>query len=139
MGPRASAIPRAKGGWTRSGQTDWQKDYFQGRDAVGNEAMTHHMTKVKAPEVRGIPVDECRAPVDAGIRASNAVERGLSTEASSGARHDQSLEWLYSQSSVAIVMMGQEPDPEADDRAANAFGPQHPRPADDDSARVGDK
>ena len=37
------------------GPTGWQKDYFQGRDAVGNEAITHHMTKVKAPEVARHP------------------------------------------------------------------------------------
>ena len=34
--------------------TDWQKDYFQGRDAVGRESGTHHMTKVKPPLVRGL-------------------------------------------------------------------------------------
>jgi len=30
----------------------WQKDYFQGRDAIGREAATLHMTKVKPPHVR---------------------------------------------------------------------------------------
>ena len=34
---------------------DWQKDYFQGRDAVGREAGTHHMTKVRPPIARGAP------------------------------------------------------------------------------------
>ncbi len=29
----------------------WQKDYFQGRDALGREAATDHMTKVKPPQV----------------------------------------------------------------------------------------
>ena len=29
--------------------TDWQKDYFQGRDAVGRESGTYHMTKDQAP------------------------------------------------------------------------------------------
>ena len=28
---------------------DWQKDYFQGRDAVGQETTSKHMTKVKPP------------------------------------------------------------------------------------------
>ena len=31
---------------------EWQKDYFQGRDAIGQEAASHHMTKVKPPHVR---------------------------------------------------------------------------------------
>jgi hypothetical protein len=30
---------------------DWQKDYFQGRDATGREVPSHHMTKVKPPQV----------------------------------------------------------------------------------------
>ena len=30
---------------------DWQKDYFQGRDAIGREAETDHMTKVRPPKV----------------------------------------------------------------------------------------
>jgi hypothetical protein len=30
----------------------WQKDYFQGRDAIGQAAPSHHMTKVKPPHVR---------------------------------------------------------------------------------------
>src|SRR5262249_44739609 len=29
----------------------WQRDYFQGRDAVGREAPTTHMIKVKPPRV----------------------------------------------------------------------------------------
>jgi hypothetical protein len=33
--------------------TDWQKDYFQGRDATGQEAASYHMTKVKPPQVSG--------------------------------------------------------------------------------------
>jgi len=34
---------------------EWQKDYFQGRDAVGQETTSHHMTKVKPPQVKGAP------------------------------------------------------------------------------------
>ena len=30
----------------------WQRDYFQGRDAIGREAGTSHMIKVKPPQVR---------------------------------------------------------------------------------------
>jgi hypothetical protein len=30
---------------------DWQKDDFQGRDATGREAPSHHMTKLKPPQV----------------------------------------------------------------------------------------
>lgn len=34
---------------------DWQKDYFQGRDAVGREAPPDHMTKVKSPRIQYSP------------------------------------------------------------------------------------
>jgi Family of unknown function (DUF6065) len=30
----------------------WQRDYFQGRDAIGRTAETHHMIKVRPPQVR---------------------------------------------------------------------------------------
>ena len=30
----------------------WQRDYFQGRDAIGREAETDHMIKVRPPKVR---------------------------------------------------------------------------------------
>jgi hypothetical protein len=30
---------------------EWQRDYFQGRDAIGREAATRHMIKVKPPQV----------------------------------------------------------------------------------------
>jgi hypothetical protein len=30
----------------------WQRDYFQGRDAIGRQAQTQHMIKVKPPEVQ---------------------------------------------------------------------------------------
>jgi hypothetical protein len=29
----------------------WQRDYFQGRDAIGRDAATTHMIKVKPPQV----------------------------------------------------------------------------------------
>ena len=31
---------------------DWQRDYFQGRDAIGREAATSHMIKVRPPQIR---------------------------------------------------------------------------------------
>ena len=34
---------------------DWQKDYFQGRDAIGREAPPDHMTKVRPPRVQFSP------------------------------------------------------------------------------------
>jgi hypothetical protein len=34
---------------------DWQKDYFQGRDAIGREAPPDHMTKVRAPRIQFSP------------------------------------------------------------------------------------
>jgi Family of unknown function (DUF6065) len=30
----------------------WQRDYFQGRDAIGREAETNHMIKVRPPQVK---------------------------------------------------------------------------------------
>ncbi len=30
----------------------WQRDYFQGRDAIGREAETNHMIKVRPPQVQ---------------------------------------------------------------------------------------
>jgi hypothetical protein len=31
---------------------EWQKDYFPGRDSIGQETTSHHMTKVKPPVVK---------------------------------------------------------------------------------------
>jgi hypothetical protein len=42
--------------------SDWQKDYFQGRDATGREAPSYHMTKIKPPEVRFSPSTQAAAP-----------------------------------------------------------------------------
>ncbi len=35
---------------------DWQRDYFQGRDAIGREAETDHMIKVRPPKVHHGPL-----------------------------------------------------------------------------------
>jgi hypothetical protein len=43
---------------------DWQKDYFQGRDALGRSSATVHMTKVRAPRVRYKGASESRASTD---------------------------------------------------------------------------
>jgi hypothetical protein len=104
--------------------TDWQKDYFQGRDAVGRESGTHHMTKVKPPLVRGIstaltspaPVSSGgpgAAPADVtpevehrGGPAEDAVPLPLSNTAGPVESRDQQLDWVYTQS-VAIAMMDQ--------------------------------
>jgi len=37
---------------------EWQKDYFQGRDALGRPAPPDHMTKVKPPQVQFSPSTE---------------------------------------------------------------------------------
>jgi hypothetical protein len=61
---------------------DWQKDYFQGRDAIGQAAAGYHMTKVKPPPIRTNhpaaepPRDANAAPVAAGSVASSAVRNG---------------------------------------------------------------
>jgi hypothetical protein len=34
---------------------DWQKDYFQGKGPAQQVATSRHMTKVKPPEIRGLP------------------------------------------------------------------------------------
>jgi hypothetical protein len=94
----------------------WQKDYFQGRDATGKEATTRHMTKVKPPEVRGLPAKVSGTSADGDSAVGSEVDSTLPTGSSSGTRQDQSLEWLYSQANVAIVMMGQEPNPDAEAR-----------------------
>ena len=107
--------------------TDWQKDYFQGRDAVGRESGTYHMTKVKPPagaghfhrddqpgprefrrpgcgpdqldrrksnEKGGLPDDRCGSSLGRQMRRRTSL-------------HDQRLDWIYSQSHVAIAMMDQ--------------------------------
>jgi Family of unknown function (DUF6065) len=94
----------------------WQKDYFQGRDATGKEATTRHMTKVKPPEVRGLPVRASGTSADRDRVVGSDVDSAQPTGAASGTPRDQALEWLYSQASVAIVMMGQEPDLDAEAR-----------------------
>jgi hypothetical protein len=42
--------------------SDWQKDYFQGRDATGREAPSYHMTKIKPPAVSFSPSTQAAAP-----------------------------------------------------------------------------
>ena len=105
--------------------TDWQKDYFQGRDAEGRQSGTYHMTKVKPPPVRGIPAPTI-SPASAssggpGGATAKSTER-VSEKSDSPDVHrarasvasvsgddlqDQRLDWIYSQPHVAVVMMGQ--------------------------------
>ena len=46
MGRRQFHQQKAKG---EVRPDDWQRDYFQGRDAIGREAATSHMIKVRPP------------------------------------------------------------------------------------------
>ena len=105
--------------------TDWQKDYFQGRDAVGREAETYHMIKVKAPSVRGLPATtgspaaaSSGGPGGSKARVTEGLERKGGVPDVGGAQapdisvsrvepRDQRLDWIYSQSHVAVVTMGQ--------------------------------
>jgi Family of unknown function (DUF6065)/Cupin-like domain len=105
--------------------TDWQKDYFQGRDAEGRESGTYHMTKVKPPPVRGISnATTSPAPASSGgpggssARSTERVAERVASPDAHRARaavagvsgddlHDQRLDWIYSQPNVAVVMMGQ--------------------------------
>jgi Family of unknown function (DUF6065)/Cupin-like domain len=105
--------------------TDWQKDYFQGRDAVGRESGTYHMTKVKPPRVRGIPTPTSspapassggqggptprsteRAPEKVGARDLDRARAPVAS-VSADDLQNQRLDWIYSQPHVAVVMMGQ--------------------------------
>ena len=94
--------------------TDWQKDYFQGRDAVGRESGTYHMTKIKPPPVRGATAMTSDPPprVDQE-RVATEVERGRPPFAGlpRDASVDQRLEWIYSQSNVVMVTMEPPDDP----------------------------
>lgn len=45
---------------------DWQKDYFQGRDALGREAASHHMTKIKPPQIRMAGSLSGQSPISPG-------------------------------------------------------------------------
>ncbi|HWT79776.1 MAG TPA: DUF6065 family protein, partial [Candidatus Methylomirabilis sp.] len=64
---------------------DWQKDYFHGRDALGQAPATVHMTKVKPPPVRFLPQAlssrETRPQPLAGSSAPSAVLGGPSGSA----------------------------------------------------------
>ncbi len=122
--------------------TDWQKDYFQGRDAVGRESGTYHMTKVKPPPVRGIPAATSNpasassgGPGGTTARSTEPVaekgrvrdvDRSLAAVASVSGdeRQDQRLEWLYSQTNVAVVTMGQ--IDEIDEEEEEDFDDFHP-------------
>jgi hypothetical protein len=57
---------------------DWQKDYFQGRDALGRATATVHMTKVKPPRVHWgspelAPSAEVGKHVETGTRGDGAT------------------------------------------------------------------
>jgi Family of unknown function (DUF6065)/Cupin-like domain len=55
--------------------TDWQKDYFQGRDATGQEAPSYHMTKIKPPAVSGWTFTE-PAPASGQAAPSQSASSG---------------------------------------------------------------
>jgi Family of unknown function (DUF6065)/Cupin-like domain len=108
----------------------WQKDYFQGRDAVGRDSGTHHMTKVKPPVVRGLSTATSN-PASSSSGGPGAPPSGVTAEveqrggppasqvvpaapvnAATEESLDQRLDWVFSQS-VAIAMM--DPVDEFDD------------------------
>jgi hypothetical protein len=109
--------------------TDWQKDYFQGRDAVGREFDTYHMTKVKPPLVRGAPA------MTTGSASSGSGGQGGGTAGSSHSSRvssknivrdestDERLQWIYSQNNVVIAMIGQEDA--ATDEPDSTIDPPH--------------
>jgi hypothetical protein len=113
--------------------SDWQKDYFQGRDAVGQEAGSYHMTKIKPPQIRGKstatsnPGSSCSggpggAPTRSAApsqqqRAVPAVDKSQALPAGDASDRAlaQSLEWIYSQANTTIVTMGQQFDGDEDE------------------------
>jgi hypothetical protein len=67
--------------------TDWQKDYFQGRDAIGRESGTHHMTKVKPPDVQFAATETSRlAYVQSG--SGGATDRSATSASEVGGLAD---------------------------------------------------
>jgi Family of unknown function (DUF6065)/Cupin-like domain len=62
---------------------DWQKDYFQGRDATGREAPSYHMTKVRAPEIEFSPSTQ-GAAYSTASGAANGRENARRPVAESG-------------------------------------------------------
>jgi hypothetical protein len=94
--------------------TDWQKDYFQGRDAVGRESGSYHMTKIKPPVVRGAPTMTTGAGGSGsggqgGGRVSSASASGVPSNKIAHDRSiDQRLDWVYTQNNVVIAMIGED-------------------------------
>ncbi|MGZ3337377.1 MAG: DUF6065 family protein [Isosphaeraceae bacterium] len=86
-GRRSFHVQKAKG---EVKPDDWQKDYFHGRDALGQAPATVHMTKVKPPPVRFLPHAvsslETRPQPLAGSSAPSAV---LDSPRGSAAGHPQ--------------------------------------------------
>ena len=76
-GRRSFHVQKAKG---EVKPDDWQKDYFHGRDALGQVPATVHMTKVKPPPVRflsqALPSLESRPQPLAGSSAPGVVVDG---------------------------------------------------------------
>src|SRR3954453_2224917 len=60
---------------------DWQKDYFQGRDALGRATATLHMTKVKAPRIQYKGAEASAGPQLVGVTdqltGSSASDGGM--------------------------------------------------------------
>jgi len=108
---------------------DWQKDYFQGRDATGREAASYHMTKVKPPQVRfgASTTDASRDSRSAGSGAESTTSadgresddlRTRPTPASPPAHRSQEphREPIPFQAYVATAMLdlAQDEEPESD-------------------------
>jgi hypothetical protein len=75
-GRRSFHVQKAKG---EVKPDDWQKDYFHGRDALGQAPATVHMTKVKPPPIRFLsqphssPATRIQLPIGTSVAVAMAV------------------------------------------------------------------
>ncbi len=59
---------------------EWQRDYFQGHDASGREAMTYHMVKIKPPKVQYPSTN----PETSNLNGRNGMDVGSGSPRPSG-------------------------------------------------------
>jgi hypothetical protein len=119
------------------GPTDWQKDYFQGRDAIGRDSGTYHMTKIKPPTVQ-FAGTETSSSMSLRAGCSSGAPGGSGTKANTETRMpkvksaeaaltpsapleplDQYLERIYREAGAAVTMIEPDDDGTVDDEFAD--------------------
>jgi Family of unknown function (DUF6065)/Cupin-like domain len=101
---------------------DWQKDYFQGRDATGHAAAGYHMTKVQPPRIRVGPLPAQTAQDSSSASTKHACPVGqAATAASARARpiDDEWRRWI-----AENLMIGQPPDSILEAMKSSGFAPE---------------